>query len=110
MYFYGLGYFFLFFNMFLDFFLRFLYVFFPYAVLLESSEVCSARDDLNSNAKGNAKAKAKGNAKAKATKPKPSQRPREFPKSVQEFESSETCCKQGDLNSKRLERLEDLRF
>ena len=29
------------------------------------------------------------------------------PKSIQRSESSETCCKQGDLNSKRLE---DLRF
>ena len=36
-----------------------------------------------------------------------SQRSREFPKIIQESESSETCCKQGDLNSKRLE---DLRF
>ena len=30
--------------------------------LLQSSEVCSGREDLNSNANGNAKAKAKANA------------------------------------------------
>ena len=35
-------------------------------VLLESSEVCFTRGDLNSNANGSAKAKAKVNAKAKA--------------------------------------------